>query len=103
VIQFRFLTNHALVLLCIAEDPDVRIRDIAQDLEITERATQRIVGDLCQAGYLERDRVGRRNRYALADHLPVTLPVRRVVTLSSLLSVLAGGGPGGGSLRERPL
>jgi DNA-binding MarR family transcriptional regulator len=53
------------VLLCIAHDPDVRFRDIAQMVGITERATQRIVADLIEAGYLDRERVGRRNRYHL--------------------------------------
>ena len=101
MIPFKFLTNHALALLCIADDPHTRIRDIARDLEITERAAQRIVGDLVQAGYLERDRVGRRNQYALAGHVPVSMPVRRVITLSSMLGALSGGdGPSRGA--ERP-
>jgi DNA-binding MarR family transcriptional regulator len=89
VIPFKFLTNHGLALLCIADDPETRIRDIAHDLEITERAAQRIVGDLVRSGYLTRARVGRRNRYALVKHLPVSLPMRRVVTLSSLLAALS--------------
>jgi DNA-binding MarR family transcriptional regulator len=93
-LQFKFLSNHALVLMCIADDPDMRIRDIARDLEITERSAQRIVGDLVHAGYLERDRIGRRNRYVLADHLPVSLPVQeRVISLSSLLGALASAEP----------
>lgn len=90
-LQFKFLTNHALALLCIAEEPEMRIRDIALDLQITERAAQRIVGDLVQSGYVERDRIGRRNRYALAEHMPISLPVRRVATLGSLLGALSGG------------
>ena len=93
MIPFKFLTNHGLALLCIADDPHTRIRDIARALEITERAAQRIVGDLVDAGYIERDRVGRRNRYALAPHVPISVPVRRVVTLSSLLSALSSGQP----------
>lgn len=88
MVPFKFLTNHGLALLCIAEDPKARIRDIAHDLDITERAAQRIVGELVDSGYLERARVGRRNRYVLVNHLPVSLPVRKVVTLSSLLAVL---------------
>ena len=60
---WRFLSNHTQVLLCIARDPDARLRDLAQMVGITERAAQRIVADLTHAGYLERERVGRRNRY----------------------------------------
>ena len=83
--SFKFLTNHALVLLCIAADPEVRIRDIAADLGITERAAQRIVGDLVQARYLDRNRVGRRNRYSLGSGIPTSSPLSRVMALSSLL------------------
>ena len=62
---WRFLTNHMQVLLCIARDPDVRTRDIAAMVGITERATQRIVGDLAEAGFITIERVGRRNRYVI--------------------------------------
>ena len=62
---WRFLTNHMQVLLCIARDPDVRTRDIATMVGITERATQRIVGDLADAGFIKIERVGRRNRYVI--------------------------------------
>ncbi len=61
--NWRFLSNHTQVLLCIARDPDVRIRDLAPMVGITERAAHRIVADLVAAGYVERERVGRRNRY----------------------------------------
>ena len=84
---FDFLTNHALVLLCIAEDPGVRMRDIAAHVEITERAAQRIVADLVEAGYLDRERVGRRNRYTIRARL-LSLPARRDIELNSLLNVL---------------
>ena len=63
--SWHFLSNHTQVLLCIAADPDVRFRDIAQMVGITERATQRIVADLIQTGYIDREKVGRRNRYHL--------------------------------------
>jgi DNA-binding MarR family transcriptional regulator len=93
-LTLKFLSNHALALMCIADDRDKRIRDIAHDLQITERSAQRIVGELVQSGYLERDRIGRRNRYVLADHLPVSLPVQeRVISLSSLLGALASAEP----------
>ena len=86
---FGFLTNHGLVLLCIADDPDARMRDIAADVQITERAAQRIVADLIEAGYVDRERVGRRNRYTIQASLPVSLPARRDVDLNSLLNVLS--------------
>jgi DNA-binding MarR family transcriptional regulator len=66
---WRFLSNHTQVLLCIAADPDVRFRDLAQMVGITERAAQRIVADLIGAGYVEREKVGRRNRYHLNTDL----------------------------------
>ena len=63
--SWTFLSNHAQVLLCIARDRDTRLRDIAQAVGITERAAQRIVADLVEAGYVERERVGRRSHYRL--------------------------------------
>ena len=86
--SFGFLTNHGLALLCIAEDPAIRMRDIAAGVHITERAAQRIVADLVDSGYLERERVGRRNRYTVRDGLPISLPAQRDVDLNSLLNVL---------------
>ena len=62
---WTFLTNHAQVLLCLAEEPDVRLRDVADRVGITERATQRILSELVQAGYVKTERVGRRNRYTV--------------------------------------
>ena len=61
--RWTFVTNHFLVLACVAERPDLRVRDIASMVGITERATQAILSDLAHEGYLERIRVGRRNRY----------------------------------------
>jgi DNA-binding IclR family transcriptional regulator len=63
--SWTFLSNHAQVLLCIARDPEMRIRDIAQSVGITERAAQRIVVDLVETGYIDREKVGRRNHYRL--------------------------------------
>ena len=60
---WTFLTNHAQVLLCLAETPDIRLRDVAERVGVTERAIQRIVGDLVEAGYVKSSRVGRRNVY----------------------------------------
>jgi DNA-binding IclR family transcriptional regulator len=62
---WTFLTNHAQVLLCLAETPDIRLRDVADRVGITERATQRILAELTEAGYVMTERVGRRNRYTV--------------------------------------
>lgn len=62
---WTFLTNHAQVLLCIAETPDIRLRDVAERVGITERATQRILAELVDAGYVKTERVGRRNHYTV--------------------------------------
>jgi MarR family len=86
--EFAFLTNHGKTLLLIAQDPQIRIRDIAQLLGITERRTQRIVADLAGAGYIERERTGRRNRYTVSTHLPLGLPIQRDADIGSLLALL---------------
>ncbi len=69
--EWTFLTNHAHVLLVVAADPQARLRDIAERVGITERATQLIVSDLAHEGYLVKERVGRRNRYTLVVGLPL--------------------------------
>ena len=85
---FRFLTNHGKTLLLIAEDPQIRIRDIATMLEITERATQRIVNDLVRAEYIARRREGRRSVYSVRAHSPLGLPIERDINVGSLLAIL---------------
>jgi predicted transcriptional regulator of viral defense system len=85
---FRFLTNHARTLILIAGDRRIRIRDIASQLEITERATQRIVADLANAGYLKRKREGRRSVYTINAHLPLGLPTQRDINVASLLAII---------------
>jgi hypothetical protein len=90
---FSFLTNHALALLSIAEDPHVRMRDIAAMADITERAAQRIVADLIAAGYIDRVRHGRRNVYTVRTDLPVTVPSKRDIDLGSLLQVFLRSAP----------
>jgi predicted ArsR family transcriptional regulator len=66
---WTFLTNHAQVLLCLAENPDIRLRDVAERVGITERATQRILAELVEGGYVKTTRVGRRNSYSVdRDH-----------------------------------
>jgi DNA-binding MarR family transcriptional regulator len=86
--DWTFLTNHAHVLLCIAREPEVRMRDVAQQVGITERAVQRIVSDLEHAGYLHRSREGRRNRYEVQTELPLRHPIERHERVSSLLSLV---------------
>ena len=90
--DWTFLTNHARVLLCIAQDPEVRLRDVAANVGITERSAQHIVMQLVESGYLERERVGRRNRYRLHPELPLRHPMDRAHQVGELLAVL--GGPG---------
>lgn len=63
--HWTFLTNHAQVLLCLADTPDIRLRDIATHVGITERATQRILADLIETGYVQKTRIGRRNQYTI--------------------------------------
>jgi IclR helix-turn-helix domain len=86
--QWTFLTNHAHVLLCIARDPEVRLRDVALDVGITERATQRIVADLVEGGYLTRSRVGRRNQYEVHPELPFRHPVEHRSSIGALLQLI---------------
>jgi predicted transcriptional regulator len=85
--SWTFLTNHAHVLLCLAADPEARMRDVAEQVGITERAVQHIVRDLVDAGVVERTRDGRRNRYSFHPELPLRHPVeahRRVADLVAL-------------------
>jgi DNA-binding IclR family transcriptional regulator len=63
--SWTFLTNHAQVLLCLAKDPEIRLRDVAERVGITERACQRILAELVEAGYVKTARIGRRNRYTV--------------------------------------
>jgi DNA-binding MarR family transcriptional regulator len=88
--NWTFLTNHARVLLCIAQDPGVRLRDIAARLEITERSAYGIVTDLAQAGYIVKQKDGRRNRYQIQAHLPLPESTSRERTVGEVLALLAG-------------
>ena len=88
--NWSFLTNHARVLLCIAHDPGARLRDIAASLGITERSAHGIVTDLAEAGYLIRQKDGRRNRYQIQAHLPLPEPASRERTVGEVLALLAG-------------
>jgi DNA-binding MarR family transcriptional regulator len=86
---WRFLSNHMQVLLCIARDPEIRVRDVAQMVGITERATQRIVADLVDAGYVEREKVGRRNRYHLNADTRMRHAAQANHEIGQLLHILA--------------
>jgi MarR family len=88
--DWSFLTNHARVLVCIANDPGVRLRDIAASLGITERTTHTIVADLTQAGYVVKLKDGRRNRYRIEAHLPLPEPGTREPAIGEVLAVLLG-------------
>jgi hypothetical protein len=87
--NWKFLTNHGLALLCIAADPGIRLRDIAEQLDITERAAHRIVSGLVESGYVSRERVGRRNSYEIRSDLAIRTPARDV-QLGDLLAIVTG-------------
>jgi DNA-binding MarR family transcriptional regulator len=87
--DWTFLSNHGQVLLCIARDPDARLREIGDRVGITERAAHRIVGELVDAGYLVRKRNGRRNSYTITTHRNLPDPLARDRSIGDLLSVLA--------------
>ncbi|MGH2915830.1 MAG: helix-turn-helix transcriptional regulator [Solirubrobacteraceae bacterium] len=91
---WSFLTHHAQVLLCLAQDPGIRLRDIGDRVGITERAAHRIVGELAQAGYVSRTRIGRRNRYAVHRSRPIPDKLAREQSIGDLLEVLAAPGVG---------
>lgn len=92
--RWTFLTNHAHVLLVIARDPGIRLRDVAERVGITERAAQRIVAELEREGYLTRKRSGRRNLYELHTDLPLRHPLEESHAVGELLDLLAPVGPG---------
>lgn len=89
-LAWTFLTNHAHVLLCIAREPEARMRDVANLVGITERAVQRIVADLEEAGYVERTRDGRRNRYKVRVHLRLRHPIEQHRRVSALIALVKG-------------
>ena len=88
--SWTFLTSHARVLLCVAHDPGVRLRDIAASLNITERSAFGIIADLVEAGYLVKEKNGRRNRYHIQAHLPLPEPDGRERTVGEILALLTG-------------
>ena len=86
--KWTFLTNHAHVLLCLAQDPEIRLRDVATRVGITERAAQRIVADLQAEGYVTTERIGRRNRYAVHPDVPLRHPIEGHQAVGVLLELI---------------
>lgn len=87
---WTFLTNHAHVLLCIARDPEARMREVANQVGITERAVQRIVAELEAAGYLVHERDGRRNRYEVRAAQPLRHPIEQHCRVAQLIKMVHG-------------
>jgi DNA-binding transcriptional ArsR family regulator len=96
-----FLTNHAHVLVCVAHDPGIRLRDIAAAVGITERAAHRILSELVEEGYVLRERQGRRNRYQVKADLPLRHPLVQERRIGDLLEVLLGEDGRGSARRQR--
>jgi hypothetical protein len=90
--SWTFLTNHARVLLCVAHDPGVRLRDIAASLNITERSAFGIITRLVEGGYVVKEKDGRRNRYHIQAHVPLPEPDGRERTIGEILALLIGPG-----------
>lgn len=86
--RWSFLTNHARAILYIAAHPDARLRDLAADLNVTERTAFGVVADLVDAGHVVKQRDGRRNRYHIRDDLPLPDPIARTRTLGELVDLL---------------
>lgn len=86
--SWTFLTNHAQVLLSLAETPDIRLRDVAERVGITERAAQRILAELVDAGYVKTERVGRRNRYTIDRQHAMRHSAQREYEIGALLEAL---------------
>jgi DNA-binding transcriptional ArsR family regulator len=90
--RWNLLTNHAQVLLCVAHDPGIRVRDIAGAVGITERAAHRILSELVEGGYVLRERDGRRNRYEVRHELPLPHPLPQERQVGELLELLRPAG-----------
>jgi DNA-binding IclR family transcriptional regulator len=91
--SWSFLTNHARVLLCIAHDPGMRLRDIAASVGITERSAYGIVTDLAESGYIVKQKDGRRNRYQIQAHLPMREAASQQPPIGEVLALLTRAGP----------
>ena len=87
--SWRFFTTHAQVLLALSRNPQARVSELAVSVELTERATYRILADLQKAGYVTRERVGRRNRYSVNRTLPLGEPSAGVSLVTDLIALAA--------------
>jgi DNA-binding MarR family transcriptional regulator len=87
-VRWTFLTNHSHVLICLARDPEMRLRDVATEVGITERAVQAIIADLERAHVITRERHGRRNRYTIHPNQPLRHPVEAAHNVGELLAML---------------
>ena len=90
--SWTFLTNHSHVLYCLSENPELVLREIAEKVGITERSVQRIVRELEQEGFLEKERVGRRNRYKLILKRELRHKLEKHTTIEHVINVLQGKG-----------
>ena len=99
--KWSFLTNHARALLCIAQDPGVRLRDIASSLDITERSAYAIVTDLTLDGYIVKEKEGRRNRYSIQLDLPLPESIGPKRTIGEVLNLLGEAGVPSRRVRAR--
>ena len=97
---WTFLTNHARVLICVAHDSGIRLRDIGDRVGVTERAAHRIITELLAAGYITRTRNGRRNQYTVNTELALPDPLSRGRSVGDLLDVLTGSRPNSRSTRR---
>lgn len=85
--DWTFLSNHAHVLICLADDPELRVRDIAEMVGITERAAHRIIFELEEENYIEKNKIGRRNSYKLNSDMPLRHPIESHKTIKSLIAL----------------
>src|SRR5436190_23235131 len=102
--DYQFLTNHAQVLLCVAHDSGIRLRDIAETVGVTERSAHRILSELAEDGYIVRGRTGRRNVYKVKRELPLRHPLTKEAgerSIGDLLEVLLGENGRGPARRQR--
>ena len=105
--DWKFITNHAQVLLCVAHDPEIRLREIAEACGITERAAHRIIADLEEAGYISRERMGRRNRYEFHPEVAMRHPrighaLLRDVSMGDLVAPLIAPNRANGAGADTP-
>ena len=100
--DWTFLSNHGHVLVCLARDPDTRMRDVAEAVGITERAVQQIVRDLVAQGYLRKDKVGRRNQYEVVREAPFRHELEAHITLGDFVGLVVDGELAVGRRRGSP-